>query len=583
MELKKYWRILRRRRFLFFSIFGGIITLSLLLGFLSTPIYKASSKVLIKNTDTNTTIVSSLPANAGKLNFINSSNALGNMQALIENEDSINKVIKDLSLSIKGKPYAYKEFLNPGASSLLKNKRGVKIEQIDDTEIFKVSGYSPLPEEAENISNAVVANFQRLNKKINRKEASDVVSILQREVKKIKDGIAFFENIIKDYQIKHEVISMDNKSSALVSQLISLEASLAAMVAEKEIAHPEVVNKLRQITAMKNELLKIPEIQLNYNTTKRVSDSMIDMYKSLLNDLEKAKVLKAMNVTNVSVLEHAQISPMHRKYNIYFPKKKLLLFVGILFGSSAGIFVVFLREYLDDTIKEPEDVHEIIDQKLLGVLPKTRQPVSTQSLSPQFMGKAANIVLSIKFLTKGTLPKFLTVTSYGKGEGKTLLASYLGYLIAECGQKTLLVDLSTTEGSKVHNFFDIPPPEIGLVDCIQSGRNLEDAVKKLKGDNLFLLSAGRNFSGGTGIPANAKKIQEFLRTLQSKYDVIIYDTPSYLDGLEYLLAMYGLDNIIMVVEANKFSGELIHTELASLKWKGITSLGTVLNKYHAKI
>ena len=144
------------------------------------------------------------------------------------------------------------------------------------------------------------------------------------------------------------------------------------------------------------------------------------------------------------------------------------------------------------------------------------------------------------------------------------------------------MDLSTTEGSKVHNFFDIPPPEIGLVDCIQSGRNLQDAVKKLKGDNLFLLSAGRNFSSGTGIPANSKKIQEFLRTLQSKYDVIIYDTPSYLDGLEYLLAMYGLDNIIMVVEANKFSGELIHTELASLKGQGITSLGTVLNKYHAK-
>lgn len=98
---------------------------------------------------------------------------------------------------------------------------------------------------------------------------------------------------------------------------------------------------------------------------------------------------------------------------------------------------------------------------------------------------------------------------------------------------------------------------------------------------MFLLSAGKNFSSGTGIPVNPRKIREFLSTLQSKYDVIIYDTPSFSDGLEYLLAMYGLDNIIMVVEANRFSGELIHAELDSLKGKG-TSLGTVLNKYHSK-
>jgi len=581
VELKKYWRIFIRRRFLFFSIFGPIIFISLLLGFLSAPIYKATSKVLIKNSDS-ATLISSLPSGAGKINYINIDNVMGNMCELIENEDSINKVIKDLHLTIKGKPYAYKQFLNPNIFSLLKNKRGVRVKKIFDTEVFQITGYSPNTDEAENISNSIVSNFQKLNRIINRKEAGDIASILQRETKKIKDNIAFFENVIKDYQIKHEAISLEDKSSELVTQLVSLESSLAKMLPEKEREHPDVLSTLRQITLLRRELLKIPEIEVNHSTTRRIADNMVSIYKSLLNDLEKAKVLKAMNITNVSILARAQISPIHKKYNIYFPKKKLMLLVGILLGGLIGIFIVFFREYLDSTIKDPENVHELLDQKLLGVLPKTRQPVSMQSLSPQFMGKVANIVLSIKFFTKGTLPKFLTVTSHGKGEGKTLLASYLGYLIAEGGQKTLLVDLSTTEGSRVHNFFDIPPPEIGLIDCIQADRNLEDAVKKLKGDTLFLLSAGKNLSGGTGIPVNSRKIQEFSSTLQSKYDVIIYDTPSFSDGLEYLLAMYGLDNIIMVVEADRFSGELIHTELASLKSKGITSLGTVLNKYHSK-
>lgn len=582
MELKKYWRILVRRKFLFFSVFGGVILVSLLLGFLSTPIYKASSKVLVKNNDTNTAVVSSLPNNVGKINYIESTNALGNMQALIENENSINKVINDLNLSIKKRPYAYKAFLNPGGMSLLMNKRGVKVEQIDNTEIFRITGYSPDPKEAENISNTVVLYFQRLNKKINREDVSRLVSILQRQTKNIKDSIAFFENIVKEYQTKHEAIAIETKSTELVTQLISLESSLAKMVSEKEAAHPDVVATLRQITAMRNDLLKIPEIQINYTTTRRIADSMVSVYQSLLGDLEKAKVLRAMNMANVSVLERAQITPLHKKYSIHFPRKKLLLLVGILLGGTMGIFIVFFREYLDDTIKEPEEVQDFLDQHLLGIIPITRQPLAMQPFSPQFLGKTATIVMGIKFIAKGTLPKSFTVTSYGRGEGKTFFSSALGYVTAESGKKTLLVDLNTADGQGVHNYFDIPPPECGFFDCIRYNKSIEDTVKKLRGDNLFLLSGGKNLSGGIGMSVNSSKIQEFFTTLQSKFDLIIYDTPSFSEGLDYLLAAYGLNNIITIVEANRFSGELIRSETISLRSKGITSLGIVLNKYPSK-
>lgn len=576
MELKKYWRILVRRKVLFFSIFGGIVLVSLFLGFSFTPIYYASSRVLIKNTDPNTTIVSSMPTNAGKINYIETTNALGNMQALIENDTSIGKVIKDLNLSSGGKPYACMEFLNPGLATLLRNKRGVKVKQVSDTEIFEITGYSPDVAEAENISNAVVANFRRLNMKINRKEVNGVVSLLQRETKKIKDTLAFFENAIKDYQVKHEVIAIESKSSEMATQLISLESSLAKMVSEKEMEHPDVAAALRQIAAMRSELLKIPEIQINYNTIKRISDSMVDTYKSLLSDLEKAKILRAMNITNVSVLERAQISPLHKKYNTYFPRKKIMLMLGIMLGSTLGAFVVFVKEYLDDTIKEPEDVRDMLAQPLLGILPGNNQPVFPRSLSPQFTGKVSGTMLGIKHVMNGKPPKFLTITSFGKGEGKTTLSSCLGYLTAESGTKTLLVDFGI-DAPKIHNYFEVSSPEIGLIDCIQSGKKPEDALVKLKGDNLFLLSMGK--SSPVGISLNSKKLQEFFSGLQAMFDVIIYDTPSFEDGFEYALTAYGLDNVIVIIEANKSSGEQIQRELAFLKGKGINLVGVVLNKY----
>lgn len=579
MELKKYWRILVRRKILFFSIFGGAILISLALGFSSIPIYYASSRVLIKNNDTGATVITSIPTNTGKINYIESSNAMGNMQALIENENSVSKVIQSLGLVIKGKPYAYKAFLNPGVFTLLKNKRGVKIKQVNETEIFEIIGYSTVPKEAEDISNEIVSNFRRLNMKINRKEVSSLVSILQRETKKIKDSIAFFENIVKEYQIKHEAIAIESKSTEMVTQLISLESSLAKMVSEKEAAHPDVVATLRQIAAMRNDLLKIPEIQINYDTTKRITDSMVDTYQSLLSDLEKAKILRAMKVTNVSVLERAKISPLHKKYNILFPKKKLLLLVGMLLGGSTGIFIVFLREYLDDRIKEPEDVRDMLAQPLLGILPGSNLPVSLRSLSPQFTGKVSSTLLSIKYVMNGKPPKFLTITSFGKGEGKSTLSSCLAYLAAESGVKTLLMDYGTNT-PKIHNYFEVPLPEIGLIDCIQSGKRPEDALVKLKGDTLFLLSMGKGSPVGASL--NSKKLQEFFSGIHTMFDLIIYDTPSFEDGFEYALTAYGLDNVIVIIEVNKYSGERIQRELAFLKSKGIHLLGAVLNKYPSK-
>jgi len=247
-----------------------------------------------------------------------------------------------------------------------------------------------------------------------------------------------------------------------------------------------------------------------------------------------------------------------------------------MLGSTLGAFVVFVKEYLDDTIKEPEDVRDMLAQPLLGILPGNNQPVSPRSLSPQFTGKVSGTMLGIKHVMNGKPPKFLTITSFGKGEGKTALSSCLGHLTAESGTKTLLVDFSIN-APKIHNYFEVPSPEIGLIDCIQSGKKPEDALVKLKGDNLFLLSMGK--SSAVGASLNSRKLQEFFSSLQAMFDVIIYDTPSFEDGFEYALTAYGLDNVIVVIEANKSSGERIQREIAFLKGKGINLLGAVLNKY----
>ncbi|MGG6360833.1 YveK family protein [Peribacillus frigoritolerans] len=82
------------------------------------------------------------------------------------------------------------------------------------------------------------------------------------------------------------------------------------------------------------------------------------------------KIKDIMNVDNVSILAKAEVKENSTPVK---PNPLLNIAIAVVVGLMAGIGLAFLLEYLDNTIKDEDDVERLLDLPLLGSIQKISQ------------------------------------------------------------------------------------------------------------------------------------------------------------------------------------------------------------------
>ena len=109
--------------------------------------------------------------------------------------------------------------------------------------------------------------------------------------------------------------------------------------------------------------------------------------------------------------------------------------------------------------------------------------------------------------------------------GKSFVSANLAAVIAQSGQRVLLVDVDMRKGY-IHKMFGIPV-ENGLSDVLAKRCDLNTAIHKTEVENLHVIGRGQ-------IPPNPsellmhKNFTEFLERVSANYDQVILDTPPFL-------------------------------------------------------
>lgn len=590
MELRRYWEVFWRRKWIFVYTFGGIVILTLIWAFSSTPIYKATSKIIIRSQDRNN-LVSTVPSQMGKLNLLTSGKEMNTVVEMIEHKDSLTRVIEDLNLQKKGgKPYTYKEIIDPNFIGIITGKIGIKVKQIQDTDVFEISGLSINPALAVNMSNKLTSNFLKFMEGLNREEIAAVIALLEKECSRLKSMVETADDSINEYKVNNMAINLDDMTSSLISQFISIELSLAKLTVEKKEGHPDIKTALGQIAFIKKELKEISGRQVQLTKLQRINTAMLNLYTSLLSDLEKAKVLRAMSITNATVLERAEIPKDYERYYRYFPKKKQMLLLALAIGGFLGIVSVFFTEYIDDTMKHPDDIRSWTGQKVLAsipLLPKDAKLFPPDESITQIFKAVGDLGLSIKMkaaVKEGKeFPRILTVTSYGDGEGKSLVSANLALLLSNIGFKTLLVD------------FNMRQPFLSMLYGKSSEKGFADFVIAMRGDtasvspefkllkgNLYFLPTGSVSDSNLAAVINSPKFRDLLKIAESEFDVIIFDASPLNKGVEPVFIAKESDGTILVIEAGKYQLENIRQAIDRLKEADVNIIGAVLNKFEGK-
>lgn len=584
MELRRYWKVFWRRRRLFALITGVIVILTLIWALSATHIYKATTKVFIKMQDTTTSVSSIVPTALGKLENTTSGNIAGTIREMIENKDSLNCVIEDLKLLKRnGTPLSPIELLNSGSINLYLNKTAVKVSQVTDSDIIEIMGFSKDPALAVKISNTLTSNLLKMLENLNREEIGKTIDILAKETLRLKDMVEDSEETVKRYKVNNKAINIDEKATSYTAQLVTTELSIVKMSIDKKEDHPDLKAALEQIAAIKNELKDIPTRQIELSRLQRINTAMLNVYTSLVGDLEKAKVLKAMSITNMQVIEKAEISYRHKKNYIYFPKKKHMLFLALIIGSFFGVVAVFFAEYIDDTIKSPKELKAWTGQKVLATIPRLKDTeIFPPKESTPILEAVSDLWLSIRINAKtqgsGEYPRVLTVTSYGEKEGKSLVAATLGLLLSKNGHKTLIIDFNLREPflSKLY-----ARSEKGLPDFVAaSAENKKIDLQELTrlNDDLYFLPAGSISRPDMLSIATSPQLPGFIEKIKNEFDIVIIDTSALNKSREPFFMAKESDATILVVEAGRYNLEDIIWAIDELKENGASLTGIVLNK-----
>ena len=316
-------------------------------------------------------------------------------------------------------------------------------------------------------------------------------------------------------QLKARIADVDKSIDAERARLrSSLRAEFQAAAAR------EAVLKQR-VEGLKNSVLNINDRSIRYNILRRDLDTNRQFYDALLQRYKQVDVAEGVDTSNVSLVDDAKGAPLLRP-NVLFN-----LGAGLLLGLVIGVLAAFICEFMDDSIKTPDDVSSKLRLPLLGAIPKVAAGERVVDRITAGSGTIAEAYLSVRtaieFGTSTGAPRSLLIASSGEGEGKSTSAFALAIAFARTGRRVLLVDADMRQPSMTVTRDE----HFGLSNLLAGSNDFKSAVFTTSTENLWVLPSGP-------IPPNPAELlasprtAEILAMLQDMFDMVILDGPPVL-------------------------------------------------------
>ncbi len=510
-NLKDYWQVLVRRRWVVLSFFI-ICSVTVTLGtFLMTPIYRASTKIIIegestsvRSTDENSSVGSSYDIYE---------NYLETQIVLIKSDGIAGKVYEEFNL---GETPRYKKRV--GLAKLLRKNFSldINLERIKGTRMIEISMNHPDPQMAADLANRLAELYS--NDNLNRR------------------ALTFIRN---------------QKMASLNAEFLRLQDKLDTLSMQFGPKHPEMLDLKKEIRLMAK---RMENERSNSGDTPANADLSLDQQalEEALLKIQESSVLSSSKMNNTGIIDRA-----YAPTEVHRPKRALNIILGLVMGLVGGVLLAFFVDYLDDTIKTDDDLKRHIGNIIfLGALLSEHKPASQKAeidrlleLNPESASAEAYRLIRTRILwsvAKENVLKDFAVLSAGAAEGKSTVASNLAISLSQVNKKVLLVDTDLRRG-RLHQVYDVLV-ENGLGEYLTGDLSLKEVVKPTGIPNLSLVTAGRSVIDFSQLFSSAQ-MTEFIRQTREKFDFIVYDTPPVMIISDTLILIPQLNGYVLTVRS----------------------------------
>ena len=352
----------------------------------------------------------------------------------------------------------------------------------------------------------------------------------------------------------------------------------------------------RALDQQKAEANVMSEKMIQYNILKREAEANKTLYDSLQTKLKEAQISSGLKSSNIRIVDPAMVPSTPSR-----PAKTRNIALAFLVGLVGGIGLALLREYMDNTVKTPDDVETLTRLPSLAVVPAFGDSLAPAKRSRLFNSGSTNghdkrIELVAQHLPKSQMseafralrtalllsqpdhpPQVILVTSALPREGKTTAAANLAVTLAQLGDKTVLVDA------------DLRKPGVGRLLNLGTGKyaGLSSYLAGVSSLDLVTVPhpAIPNLAAiPTGpLPPNpadllsSHKLTEAIAELRKKYKFIVIDSPPIMAATDAVILSVQADGVLLVVRSGETPKEAFSRTrdlLASVKCH---LLGVVLN------
>jgi capsular exopolysaccharide synthesis family protein len=306
------------------------------------------------------------------------------------------------------------------------------------------------------------------------------------------------------------------------------------------------------------------------------------------------------------------IEPAHASSRPIKPRPMVNTLIAAAVGFGLALAIVFVLEFLDDTLKSTDELTEALDLTALGTIGRIRKPSET-SASPrvrsvvipwaggleflpigtrgeQYFGKLVAqlqpsspvaeefraIRSNIQSLTAGRKMDSILVTSPASGEGKSIVAANLGIVMAQAGLKTIVVDANLRH-PVLHEIFDLSNAQ-GLADLLRAPeREINGLLQDPKCEGELLVLTSGEVPHNPSVLLGSGRMDKILAELNRQADVVIVDSPPVTGATDSALLAKRVDGTIMVAREGQTRKEEAKHTVSSLALANNNLLGAVLN------
>jgi capsular exopolysaccharide synthesis family protein len=406
----------------------------------------------------------------------------------------------------------------------------------------------------------------------------------------------------------------------------SASASYQSALREEQALAGELETIKRQAIDQSSSAVQFTNLKVEIETRRELLDELMKQQS----ETEVAVRLQDTRESNVRIIDHALVpggpfSPSLRKDLTY----------GLLVGLLLGIGAALLIEFLDRTVKTPEEVERRLGIATLAIIqdiadvgktygysaygygygygeqPSGEQPrvrpgkgkgkgkgtsggwlekkKGTPGGTPQIelvpherprtlISESYRSLRTALLLSSARELKLVAVTSAMAGEGKTATAANLAVVLAQLGRPVLIMDCDLRK-PRLHQVFKISN-RVGLVNQLTGTADLDTVILPTEVPNLWVLPSGPTPPNPSELLAS-ERLRELLRTLRGRFDFVIVDTPPALAVTDATLVGALADGVVLTIRSHKVTREEARLVRDRLRQADIKILGAVLNRYRA--